>query len=176
MEGLYPDGPLCALFGTNNPLAVLLLVVVAAYLARQVTRCGSSSSDGARRPPGARTSLLEVLSLLVVGVLARFFAGFGIQAFYPTPELPEERFGPPEPPPEDPEDKEKARVEKEEKELTFKAYQEEVVEYNRFASLVAVGIAVLILGAVLLLRRIRIPLSRTRWPWEESSRCFTAWF
>ena len=99
MEGLYPDGPLCALFGTNNPLAVLLLVVVAAYLARQVTRCGSSSSDGARRPPGARTSLLEVLSLLVVGVLARFFAGFGIQAFYPTPELPEERFGPPEPPP-----------------------------------------------------------------------------
>ena len=31
------------------------------------------------------------------------------------------------------------------------------MEYNRFASLVAVGIAVLILGAVLLLRRIRIP-------------------
>ena len=94
---------------------------------------------------------------MVVGVLVGFFVGFGIQAFYPTPELPEERFWPPEPPPEDPEDKEKARVEKEEKELTFKAYQEEVVEYNRFASLVAVGIAVLILGAVLLLRRIRIP-------------------
>lgn len=38
--------------------------------------------------------MLEVLSLLVVGVLVGFFAGFGIQAFYPTPELPEERFGP----------------------------------------------------------------------------------
>jgi hypothetical protein len=75
-------------------LTVLLLVVVAAYLARQVTRGGSSSSDGARRPPGARTSLLEVLSLLVVGVLVGFFVGFGIQAFYLTPELPEERFGP----------------------------------------------------------------------------------
>ena len=31
---------------------------------------------------------------MVVGVLVGFFVGFGIQAFYPTPELPEERFGP----------------------------------------------------------------------------------
>jgi hypothetical protein len=104
--------------------------------------------------------LLEVLSLLAVGVLIAFFVGFGIQAFYPAPELPEERFGLAEAPPEeDPEGMEKVR-EKEEKELTFRAYQEEVVEYNRIASLIAIGIAVLILGAVLLLRRIGIPAIR----------------
>jgi hypothetical protein len=159
VEGSYPEGPLGALFGTSSLLAMLLLVSVAARLAIKVTE-GGSSSDGARRPPGARTSLLEVLSLLAVGVLVAFFVGFGIQAFYPAPEPPGEQFGPTESPPEDPEDKEKAKAEKEEKERTFRAYQEEVVEYNQIASLIAVGIAVLILGAVLLLRRIRIPAIR----------------
>ena len=161
MEGPYPGGLLGALFVSDGPLAVLSLSIVATYLAVRVTRGGSSSSsDGARRPSGARTSLLEVLSLLAVGVLTAFFVGFGIQAFYPAPEPPEERFGPTEPlPEEDPEGKEKF-ADKEEKELSVRAYQEEVVEYNRIASLVAIGIAVLILGAVLLLRRIGIPAIR----------------
>jgi hypothetical protein len=104
--------------------------------------------------------LLEVLSLLAVGVLTAFFVGFGIQAFYPAPEPPEEQFAPTAPPPEeDPGGNEKFE-DKEEKELNVRAYQEEVVEYNRIASLVAIGIAVLILGAVLLLRRIGIPAIR----------------
>jgi hypothetical protein len=161
VEGPYPGGLLGALFVSDGPLAVLSLSIVATYLAVRVTRGGSSSSsDGARRPSGARTSLLEVLSLLAVGVLTAFFVGFGIQTFYPAPEPPEERFGPTEPlPEEDPEGKEKF-ADKEEKELSVRAYQEEVVEYNRIASLVAIGIAVLILGAVLLLRRIGIPAIR----------------
>jgi hypothetical protein len=140
---------------------MLSLSIVATYLAVQATGGGSSSSsDGARRPPGARTSLLEVLSLLAVGVLTAFFVGFGIQAFYPAPEPPEDRFGPTEPSPEEvPEGKEKF-ADNEEKELSVRAYQEEVVEYNRIASLVAIGIAVLILGVVLLLRRIGIPAIR----------------
>jgi hypothetical protein len=104
--------------------------------------------------------LLEVLSLLAVGVLIAFFVGFGIQAFYPAPEPPDEQFGPTAPPSEeDPEGKEKF-ADNEEKELSIRAYQEEVVEYNRVASLVAIGIAVLILGAVLLLRRNGIPAIR----------------
>ena len=161
MEGPYPGGLLGAHFGPDGPVAVLSLSIAATYLAvRVTTRGGSPSSDDAHRPPRARTSLLEVLSLLAVGVLVAFFVGFGIQAFYPAPELPEERFGLAEAPPEeDPEGMEKVR-EKEEKELTVRAYQEEVVEYNRIASLIAIGIAVLILGAVLLLRRIGIPAIR----------------
>lgn len=104
--------------------------------------------------------MLEVLSLLAVGVLTAFFVGFGIQAFYPAPEPPEEQFAPTAPPPEeDPGGKQKFE-DKEEKELNLRAYQEEVVEYNRIASLVAIGIAVLILGAVLLLRGIGIPAIR----------------
>jgi hypothetical protein len=133
---------------------------VATYLAVRVTRGGSSSpSDGARGASGARTSLLEVLSLLAVGVLTAFFVGFGIQALYPAPEPPEEQFAPTAPPSEEDPGKEKFE-DKEEKELSVRAYQEEVVEYNRIASLVAIGIAVLILGAVLLLRRIGIPAIR----------------
>jgi multisubunit Na+/H+ antiporter MnhB subunit len=140
---------------------MLSLSILTTYLAVRVMRGGSSpASDSGRRSPGDRTSLLEVLSLLAVGVLTAFFVGFGIQAFYPAPEPPEERFGPTEPSPEEvPEGKEKFG-DKEEKELSVRAYQEEVVEYNRIASLVAIGIAVLILGAVLLLRRSGIPAIR----------------
>jgi hypothetical protein len=128
VEGPYPDGLLGALFVSDGPLAVLSLSIVATYLAVRVTRGGSSSSsDGARSPPGARTSLLEVLCLLAVGVLTAFFVGFGIQAFYPALEPPEERFGPTEPSPEEiPEGKEKFE-DNEEKELSVRAYQEEVV-------------------------------------------------
>ena len=163
MEGPYPGGSfggfLGLLFAPDSTLAVLLLVMMAMYLAVRVTRGDSSSSSDAHRPPERRASLLEALTMLAVSVLVAFFVGFGIQAFYPAPELPEERFGPTEPPPEDPEGKEKSK-EKEEEELALRAYQEEVSEYNRIASLIAVGIAVLILGAVLLLRRIRIPAIR----------------
>ena len=121
MEGPYPGGLLGALFVSDGSLAVLSLSIVATYLAVRVTRGGSSSSsDGARRPPGARTSLLEVLSLLAVGVLTAFFVGFGIQAFYPAPEPPEERFGPTGPSPEEvPEGKEKF-ADNEEKELSVR--------------------------------------------------------
>ncbi len=162
MEGPYSGVLLDALFGPDGLLAVLSLSITAAYLAMRVTRGGSpTSSEGTQRPPpGARTSLLEVLSLLAVGMLVAFFVGFGIQAFYPAPELPEERFGYTDPPPEeDPEGEEKF-VEKEEKGLAERSYRAEVVEYNRIASLIATGIAVLILGAVLLLRRIGIPAIR----------------
>lgn len=161
MEGPYPGGLLGALFVSDGLLAVLSLSILATYLAVRVTRGGSSSSpDGGRRSPGARTSLLEVLSLLAVGVLVAFFVGFGIQAFYPAPEPPEEQFGPTQPPPEENPEGKETFADEEEKELSVRAYQEEVVEYNRIASLVAIGIAVLILGAVLLLRRLGIPAIR----------------
>lgn len=161
MEGPYPGGLLGALFVSDGLLAMLSLSILTTYLAVRVMRGGSSpASDGGRRSPGARTSLLEVLSLLAVGVLTAFFVGFGIQAFYPAPEPPEERFGPTQPPPEDDLEGKEKFGDKEENELSVRAYQEEVVEYNRIASLVAIGIAVLILGAVLLLRRIGIPAIR----------------
>jgi multisubunit Na+/H+ antiporter MnhB subunit len=141
-------------------VAVLSLSIVATYLAVRVMRGGSPSSEGTHRPPEARIPLLEVLSLLAVGVLVAFFVGFGIQAFYPAPEFPEERFGLTETPPEEDSEGKETFREKEEKELTARAYQEEVVEYNRIVSLIAISIAVLILGAVLLLRRIGIPAIR----------------
>lgn len=159
MESPYPDDAfgsfLRTLFALDSTLAVLLLVMMAMYLAVRAIRGDSSSSGGAHRPPETRASLLEALTMLAVGVLIAFFVGFGIQAFYPAPEPPGERFVPTESSPEDPEGKEKKK-----EELAFRAYQEEVSEYNRIASLLAVGIAVLILSAVLLLRRIRIPAIR----------------
>jgi NADH:ubiquinone oxidoreductase subunit 5 (subunit L)/multisubunit Na+/H+ antiporter MnhA subunit len=163
VEGSYPGGSFSGFLGTlfapDSTLAVLLLVMMAVYLAMRIARDDSSSLGDDHRPPESRASLLEALTMLAVGVLIAFFVGFGIQAFYPAPELTEERFGPTESSPADPEGKEKFKEMKEE-ELALRVYHEEVSEYSRIDSLIAVGIAVLILGAVLLLRRIRIPAIR----------------
>jgi hypothetical protein len=138
-----------------------LLVGMLAYSAARASRGLSSPSDDERvtpaeASPGAgRTSLLEVLSMLAVGVLIAFFVGFGIQAFYPAPEPPENPTTGMVKGPEDLSPEQEAQEEEFARQMrTYR--EEELPAYDRTASLVAVGIAVLILTAVLLLRRLRI--------------------
>jgi hypothetical protein len=134
------------LFGPDGPFAVLLLVAAAVYVAVRISR-GRQYPSGSG--PGISTSLLEALSVLAVGVLIALFVSFGIQAFYPAPQPPEEPErtvrGPQEAPPEE---KEFMRE--------MEAYmEEELPAYNRVASVIALGVAVAILAAVPLLGRLR---------------------
>lgn len=144
---------------TDGILPLVLFVSVLAYLAFRVSR-GISTPSGEGRRTGA--ALIEALSVLAVGVLISLFVGFGIEAFYPSPEFPE----PPEfrgSPPEL-ESREEAKEEFRENENEFQqeleSYEAEVSRYNRVAAPVAVGIAVLILASVFFLRRTGIPTIR----------------
>lgn len=138
---------------------VLLLVVVllVGVLALLWNLRRSSSSPPGDADARFRASLLRALSVVAVGVLIVAFVGSGIDAFYPSPE-----------PPEDPKTKaiqssltpEKQKEQREQKaayEEQKVAYKEEISGYNRVASLIAVGAAVLILAAVPLSRGVGIP-------------------
>jgi hypothetical protein len=169
VDGPYP-GDLFDPFGAllDGLLTPLLLVGVLAFLAIRISRRLSAPSGDARETPGAGASLLETLSVLAVGVLTAFFVGFGIQAFYPAPEFPEEQ-------PVEPEAKEELMKEEKEDFAAFRAYEEEISEYNRVASFIAVGIAVLILAAVLHLKRIRIRAIRDGVALGGCLRCCWCW-
>ncbi|MGB3633738.1 MAG: hypothetical protein WA982_06835 [Rubrobacteraceae bacterium] len=87
-------------------------------------------------------SPLRPLYALAIALLVAAFVGFGISAFYPEPELPEyppelEFVG------EEPTEQEKALMaEQREKE---EAYQNQISDYNRVVSTIAIGAAVLLL-------------------------------
>src|SRR3954454_1757389 len=109
--------------------------------------------------------------MLAVEALIAFFVGFGIQAFYPAPELLQNPTttgllkGPPA-------EELSPELEAEEQEFArqMRTYQEELPAYKHTSSLVAVGISVLILAAVLLLRGLKIRAIRDGVGPRRSSR------
>jgi hypothetical protein len=98
-------------------------------------------------------TLLRTLYALAIALLVVAFVGFGISAFYPEPEFPqpppEAELGPPNT------EEEKERVaEQRKKEETFR---EQLSDYNRVVSSIAIGAAVLLLVSSILWL-VRLPV------------------
>ncbi len=92
-------------------------------------------------------SLLKTLYAIAIALLVVAFVGFGISAFYPAPEFPEEAPGLDFIGENPTEEERELLAEQREKE---EAYQEEFSDYNQVVSSIAIGAAILLLVSSIL--------------------------
>jgi hypothetical protein len=155
-------GPSFSVFSVLLP-AVLIGGTV--YAAVSLTRGRAPFQTESVRPepgPAGENPVLTTLYALAVAVLVAAFVGFGIEAFYPTPESPQDatlagEISPSpsadrdvpsatEPPPQLPGD------------TAIGGYEQELADHDRIASVVAIVAAVLILVAGLIPRIGLLPV------------------
>lgn len=176
-------GPGVPFFNIFSLLVPAILFLGALYIAFSIFQRRSARDGG--DPADPTSSVLKVVYTLALAGLIAAFVGFGIEAFYPSPKYPAEELfygevygegtamqggatlGAPDeamaqevPPgelvepgvPPEALESERAYMQQE------RAYREELSEYHRVASLVAIGAAALLLvaGWVPLLRRLPV--------------------
>lgn len=150
------------------PLAVLVggAVYLAVSLAQGRASFQTETARAERDPAGAETPMLRTLYALAVAVLVVAFVGFGIEAFYPSPQLPQQEnaiAGEASPFPPDTEDVPPG-VEPPLPDLPgetagrIEAYDREIAEHDQVASVIAIMVAVLILTAGLIFGLGRLPV------------------
>jgi hypothetical protein len=163
-------GPGTDVFSTDifSSLIPAILVGGAIYLLASLTQGRASFRTEATRDESASAEVenpvFETLYALTLAVLVAAFVGFGIEAVYPAPESPEDAAlaeqapptssigenGPSTEPPGSPDE---AQFQSQ-----VGAYQQELANHDRIASVIAIVVAVAILIAGLITHVSRLPV------------------
>lgn len=164
-------GPGSDVFSTDifSYLIPAILVGGAVYLIASLTqgRASFRTETTRTRPATAEVEnpMLKTLYALALAVLVAAFVGFGIEAVYPAPESPEDAALAEQAPPtpsidengpsstESPGSPDEAQFQSQ-----VGAYQQELANHDRIASIIAVVVAVAILIAALITRISRLPV------------------
>jgi hypothetical protein len=161
-------GPSFEVF-SNDVFSFLLPAILAGgtvYVAVSLTQGrGPFQTESARPEPGPTGTgnpVLRTLYALAVAVLVAAFVGFGIETFYPTPESPQDTALAGEIPPSPSADKNVPSAAEPPPGLpgdaASGAYERQLADHDRVASVVAIVVAVLILVVGLIPRISLLPV------------------
>jgi hypothetical protein len=165
-------GPGSDVFSTDvfSSLIPAILVGGAVYLIASLTQGRASFRTETARaesaPAGVENPVLKTLYALALAVLVAAFVSFGIEAVYPAPESPEDAAlaeqAPPTPSIDEngPSSTEAPPGSPDEAQFQSQvgAYQQNLANHDRIASIIAIAVAVAILIAALITRVSRLPV------------------